>query len=138
MKYILILIFLSTSLGNSYCQNTPHCDVGDSEAKFHLGEEITVCGKLVQLSKAKYTKGDPIFLNFGGSFPNQSFTAVIWGDVFQKEFSEALVKYYFAKNLAIYGMVKEYKGKPTITIKEKSQIEILENYEPAFINITPK
>lgn len=138
MKHFPLLFTLLFISIFSFGQSTNHCDASEQEAQFHFGEEITICGKVVQLYRPKYTKGDPIFLNFGSSYPNHSFTAVIWGDVFQKEFSEALVKYYFGKNLAIYGKIKEYQGKPTIQIKEKSQITVLENYDQEFIKIKPR
>jgi len=137
MKARLHFLFLILLPVYVFSQNN-HCDITDSEAKLHFGEEVAVCGKIVQLYKPKYTKGNPIFLTFGRHYPDHTLTAVIWGDIFTKEFSEALVKYYFSKNVLVFGTIKEYQGKPVITIKNKSQIEVLINFEEDAVKITPK
>jgi len=72
---------------------------------------------------AKNTKGKPVYLNFGGQFPDHSFTAVIWErdqSKFQLEFSE-----YEGKHVAVTGIVKEYDEKGQIVLRDPKNIYII-------------
>lgn len=50
-----------------------------TEAKNHIGEQATVCGKVVSTRWAESSRGSPTFLNFDQPYPDQVFTLVIWG-----------------------------------------------------------
>jgi len=50
-----------------------------TEAKDHIGEQATVCGKVVSTRWAERSRGSPTFLNFDQPYPDQVFTLVIWG-----------------------------------------------------------
>ena len=50
-----------------------------TEAKNHIGEQATVCGKVVSTRYAEGSRGSPTFLNFDQPYPNQVFTLLIWG-----------------------------------------------------------
>lgn len=41
-----------------------------SEAKDHIGEQATVCGKVVSTRYAESSRGSPTFLNFDQPYPN--------------------------------------------------------------------
>jgi hypothetical protein len=43
------------------------------EAKDHIGDRATVCGKVVSTHYAKSSKGEPTFLNFDEPYPKGSF-----------------------------------------------------------------
>ena len=49
-----------------------------SEAKDHIGEQATVCGKVVSTGDAENSRGKPTFLNLDKPYPEQIFTVVIW------------------------------------------------------------
>ena len=49
-----------------------------TEAKDHIGEQGTVCGKVVSTRYAESSRGSPTFLNFDQPYPNQVFTLLIW------------------------------------------------------------
>jgi hypothetical protein len=51
-----------------------------TEAKAHIGEQATVCGKVVSTRYAEGSHGQPTFLNFDQRYPKQVFTLLIWGD----------------------------------------------------------
>jgi hypothetical protein len=51
-----------------------------TEAKAHIGEQATVCGKVVSTRWAESSRGSPTFLNFDQPYPDQVFTLVIWGN----------------------------------------------------------
>ena len=49
------------------------------EAKDHIGETRTVCGKVVSTHYASGSKGQPTFLNLDEPYPREVFTILIWG-----------------------------------------------------------
>jgi len=86
------------------------------DAAKHVGESATVKGKVSSVSVSK--KGDS-FLNFGGIYPNQVFTAYI------PPTSRVLVGQYDQKVVAVSGKIQLHKGKPEIIVSSPSQIKIL-------------
>jgi hypothetical protein len=50
-----------------------------AEAKDHIGETRTVCGKVVSTHYASGSKGQPTFLNLDEPYPKEVFTILIWG-----------------------------------------------------------
>jgi hypothetical protein len=69
------------------------------------------------------SKGKPIFINFGRSYPNQIFSAVIWGSN-RNKFSYDLNKKLLNRQVCIKGEVSIYKGKPSFNLKDETQIEL--------------
>lgn len=55
-----------------------------AQAKDHIGERATVCGKVASTRYAERSKGEPTFLNLDEPYPKQVFTIVIWGNDRQK------------------------------------------------------
>jgi hypothetical protein len=49
------------------------------EAKDHIGEQATVCGKVASTRYAATSRGKPTFLNLDKPYPSQVFTILIWG-----------------------------------------------------------
>ena len=47
------------------------------EAKNHVGEKATVCGKVVGIHFVSSGKGQPTFIHFDEPYPDQIFTLVI-------------------------------------------------------------
>jgi len=90
------------------------------EAKNYYGEEVIVEGKIVDTYRSKT---NTIFLNFEKPYPNQCFSGVIFSS-YQDNFVESPEKYYLNKVVRVKGIIKEYKGKPEIILKDSSQIEI--------------
>ena len=50
-----------------------------AEAKNHVGETATVCGRVASIHFAEKAKGLPTFMNLDMPYPKQVFTIVIWG-----------------------------------------------------------
>src|SRR5246127_4847545 len=50
-----------------------------AEAKNHVGETATVCGRVACAHFAEKVKGLPTFMNLDMPYPKQIFTIVIWG-----------------------------------------------------------
>ena len=93
-----------------------------AEAKNHVGERATVCGKVVSTHYAARTKGNPTFLNLDEPYPKQVFTILIWGSD-RPKFGDP-ENTYANKKVCVSGTVKDYRGVPEVVAEQPSQIEI--------------
>lgn len=82
----------------------------------HVGEYVTVQGQVTQVHVSR--KGN-IFLNMGGRYPRNAFTAVIFSG-YASSFPDA--GNFSGKHIRVAGFVKLYRGKPEIVITSRSQI----------------
>ena len=91
-----------------------------AEAIRHVGATATVCGPVASARFAGQAKGRPTFLNLGNAYPEQEFTAVIWGRD-RGTFSyrpESLA----GQTICVHGVISTYQGKAQIIVSEPSQI----------------
>ena len=91
------------------------------EAKAHIGERATVCGKVVSTRWAEGSRGSPTFLNFDEAYPDQVFTLVIWGND-RSKFGEPETAYR-GKRICVTGKISAFKGVPEVVAAEPSQIK---------------
>ena len=91
-----------------------------AEAKDHIGETRTVCGKVVSTHYASGSKGQPTFLNLDERYPKEVFTILIWGNDCAK-FGTPETKYKDAK-VCVTGKITSHREKPEIIATEPSQI----------------
>jgi hypothetical protein len=87
------------------------------QAPQHIGQNITVEGVVVAVSTSK--KGNT-FINFGGVYPNQTFTG--WIPAGTPLASDASIKSLQSKRIKISGLIELYRGKPEIRILSRDQI----------------
>lgn len=52
--------------------------ISSADAKYRVGEQATVCGKIASERTATTSKGEPTFINLDSAYPHQVFTAVVW------------------------------------------------------------
>lgn len=89
------------------------CDAGD-----YIGEEVVVQGRVED--SYFHEESETVFLNFGGAYPNNCFTGVIFEDDLSK-FSN--LEDYGGEVVKLKGVVEMYKGKPEIIIESPDQIQ---------------
>jgi hypothetical protein len=116
MKRILLAIALATGL----CATAQSSKITARQAKDHVGEAQTVCGKVVSTRYAPRSKGQPTFLNLDEPYPNEIFTILIWGED-RSKFGTPETDYR-DKNVCITGKISSYQGTPEIVATEPSQI----------------
>ena len=116
---LLLSLFFPTLL---QAQSTA-CTAVLATVNAHIGEHVWFCGTPTQVSAPSNVKGDPVYLNFGGKYPNDIFAVLIWGEVSGKQRAK-LVKRYTGKQLQIRGYVQERNGKPEIIVKELGDIKV--------------
>jgi micrococcal nuclease len=89
----------------------------------HIGDSVTVSGKVAGGRYFADGKQSPTLLNVGAPFPNQLLTVVIYGDVRSKLTGEP-EKTYFDKTITVSGKVELYKGKPQIIVQDPAQLAL--------------
>lgn len=92
------------------------------EAKDHVGEQATVCGKVASTRYAATTRGKPTFLDLDKPYPSQVFTVLIWGENREK-FGTPEEKYR-DKQICVTGRITEYRKAPEIVASEPQNIDV--------------
>jgi hypothetical protein len=93
-------------------------EISASEAKNHIGERATVCGKVASERTATNVRGAPTFINLDAPFPNQIFTILIWGED-RPNVGELPAE---GSRACATGEIRNYRGKPEIEVKTKEQL----------------
>lgn len=118
MRRILVLALALPLFGSAPQKG----NITTREAKDHIGQVETVCGKVVSAHYAARSKGQPTFMNLDEPYPHEIFTTVIWGSD-RSKFAAPESKYQDAR-VCVTGKVTMYRGAPEIVASEPSQIEI--------------
>lgn len=92
--------------------------IAPADAPKHYGQTVIVEGVV---SNVHTTGKGMTFIDMGGRYPDNLFTAVIFPDDADK-FPD--VDDLEGKTVAITGLMKPYKGKPEIILKSADQIKI--------------
>src|SRR5581483_7318618 len=92
-----------------------------AEAKDHIGQTATVCGKVADTRYLESSQRRPTFLNFDAKYPNHTFTAVIFGDDRAK--FGAPEKDYLEKTICVTGKIEEYNKKPQVVLTSPEQVK---------------
>jgi hypothetical protein len=100
--FSLLLVFSTAAQTNK---------ITAAEAKDHVGEIRTVCGKVVSTHYASGSKGQPTFLNLDEPYQKEVFTILIWA-----------TKYYKDAKVCVTGKITSHREKPEIIATEPSQI----------------
>jgi hypothetical protein len=111
---------LSAVLVLAFCTAAQTNKITASEAKNHVSEVQTVCGKVASTHYATRSKGQPTFLNLDEPYPKEIFTILIWGSD-RSKFGTPETKYQDVK-VCITGKITSFDGKPEIVATDPSQI----------------
>jgi hypothetical protein len=93
------------------------------DAKKHIGEVVTLCGKIYTAKYLKDAANQPTLLNLGGSYPNQLVTIAIF-ETDRKSFPFSPEDYYVNLDVCVTGKLIEYKGSPEIVVQSPDQIKL--------------
>lgn len=85
-----------------------------------VGSHATVCGVVASAHYAMRSRGEPTFLNLGKPYPNQIFTALIWGSDRSK--FKTPPESLEGADICVTGLVKSYRGTPEIILRSPSQV----------------
>lgn len=92
--------------------------ISAADAKNHIGENATVCGKVASERSATSSRGEPTFINLDAAYPQQIFTILVWGEDRQKvgELPRE------GSRVCATGLIQEYRGVPEIVVKSGGQL----------------
>ena len=94
-----------------------------ADAKYHIGERVTICGDVIDTRWASDIEGKPTFLDIGKPYPDPNrFTVVISIDC-RTNFPQAPEEYYSGKHICITGLIEENDNIPQIEACYPSQIQ---------------
>jgi hypothetical protein len=119
LQFLSVLVFCLVAIPNVRAQTKK---ITAAEAKDHVGETMTVCGKVASTHYAKSSKGEPTFLNLDEPYPKEVFTILIWGSdrgKFGTPESE-----YKGLRVCATGKITTHRGVPEIVASEREQLEI--------------
>ena len=89
------------------------------EAPRHFGQVVTIEGVVSDVHHA--ASGRATFIDIGGRYPNNPFTAVIFSDDANK-FPD--VDMLGGKTADIAGIIKNYKNRPEIILNDPNQVKV--------------
>jgi hypothetical protein len=95
--------------------------IGPEDAAAHVGENATVCGVVESAHFASRSRGQPTFLNFGRPYPNQVFTALIWGSD-RSKFDEP-ENTLQGKRVCVTGTIRLYRERPEVILSNPDQLQ---------------
>jgi DNA/RNA endonuclease YhcR with UshA esterase domain len=116
MKFAALAGLLLT--GVIYAADT----IPTAQAKEHIGQTATVCGKVASARFLESSNRQPTFLNFDKAYPDHTFTAVIFGDS-RAKFGKP-EEQYLQKDVCVTGEIKNYNGKPQIELTDPKQVRV--------------
>jgi len=90
------------------------------EAASHVGQTAMVCGMVASTKYDAHLRSQPTFLDFGKTYPDEVFTAVIFGSDRAKFGTPETT--FDGKRVCVTGQVRNYRGKPEIIVKDPSQL----------------
>ena len=114
LAWVIALFLCVTAHGQSIISAT--------EAKKHVGEKKTVCGKVAETLYAAASRDDPTFINLAKPYRDQVFKIVIWGTE-RAKFGKP-EQDYRGKHICVSGQISEFNGVPEIVATDPSQIRI--------------
>jgi hypothetical protein len=104
-------------------KQTPAITITVFEASDHIGNMAEVCGFVSSAVYLQQVRGRPTFLNFERPYPNQVFTAVIWGDN-RSLWSTPPEFIYDQERVCVTGRITSHEGVPQIIMRNPDSIRI--------------
>ncbi len=118
MKKIIFLLAVSLLSVTGFSQLV----IKAEDAIKHVGEKVTVCGKIYGGKFIETAKKQPTLLNMGDKYPNQHLTIVIWGDL-RSKLSYKPEERYADQQVCVTGTIVLFKEKAQIEISEEGQLK---------------
>lgn len=101
--------------------------ISATDAKSHVGEKATVCGKVASERTATGSKGEPTFINLDVAYPNQVFTILIWGEDRPKVGTLPSE----GSRVCATGTIQDYRGVPEVVVRNREQLNPGSQFEEA-------
>lgn len=92
--------------------------ISAKDAKAHIGEEATVCGRVASQNTALNSTGSPTFIDLDSAYPQQVLTILVWGS------DKTKIGWLPSKgeHVCVSGQIREYNGTPEIVVNSGAQL----------------
>lgn len=101
----------------------PAVEITAREADEYIGNRARVCGRVVGVTHATEIGGNPTFVNLDREHPNQSFTALIWGDD-RVRWPSPPEQQYAGREICVTGTIEDHEGTPQIIVSSPKQVQV--------------
>jgi hypothetical protein len=116
LRFLTVVLLLGASTTAHAASLTP------DEAASHVGETATVCGTIASTTYAAQAPMAPTFLDIGRPYPNQIFSAIIFGNDRPKfGVPESSLR---DKSVCVTGEIFLYQGAPKMMLRDPSQLSV--------------
>lgn len=109
----------------AFAETPKAATISAAEAKNHVGENATVCGKVVSSRISKYgvgQQGRPITFDMDAAPPHRVFTFVSLNP--DANSLEQTRNFYTGKRVCVSGTINKVGVTPQMLVKEPSQIKV--------------
>jgi hypothetical protein len=113
LKPVILFILILAPFSFSQTKIAP------SQAKDYIGKTAIVSGRADQVT---HSRSDTWFINMGGKYPNNAFTAVVFKSDADK-FKD--LKNLEGRTIEVKGEIKDYRGTPEIILSNADQLHIV-------------
>lgn len=91
----------------------------------HIGQMAAVVGPLMKVTSRENVRGNPLWIDVGGVFPDrQRLALVVWGEN-RSHFPMLRPGYLEGRTVCVIGQIESYKGAPQIELKTSNQFVVL-------------
>jgi DNA/RNA endonuclease YhcR with UshA esterase domain len=90
-----------------------------AEAASHIGQSVTVEGVVSEVHTAR--SGQETFIDIGGAYPHQAFTAVIFANSMA---AVGDVSGLVGRTVDITGTIQKFEGEPEVIVSSRDQIRV--------------
>jgi hypothetical protein len=118
----ILLVVCLAGCASLYARASKAQIITAEQARDHIGERATVCGRVASAHYSSKSRGRPTFLDLGGAYPHAVFTLVIWGDD-RARFGQP-EKQYRDQHVCVTGFISVYHRQPDMTIRDPGQIQV--------------
>lgn len=126
------MMFMTGLLPLAFAQSAEPPRVAPADAKNHVGETVTICGKVVDTKIGKYgipKHGKPVNLDLDQPEPNPIFFIATFGT--EAGGPQEAITAYKDKNVCVTGKISEASSRPYIMAADRTQIKPQADKPPA-------
>ncbi|MFN8355584.1 MAG: hypothetical protein U0Y10_14095 [Spirosomataceae bacterium] len=124
MKKIVLTLSLCVATMAAIAQTTPIDTIRTNQVANYLDKKVVLVGKVVNF-KESYKEGNKtkrVFINLDQDYPNNAIQVVLFVDATEQTPD---LSGYRDKEVALSGVITDYRGKPELKINHLSQLHII-------------
>jgi len=126
MRMLIVTMCMLAFLPLALAQEKKPLLITPADAKNHVGETATVCGKVVDTKVPKYGlsgHGKPVFFDVDQPEPNPIFNFITFGT--KEGGTQEAIDAYKGKNVCVTGMISQPPSGPaSIFVADRSTIKV--------------